>query len=76
MRWRLGVVPRPWRPSDQISHHHFDRQPVAAYLPGVAVIGALWWYNSAGEEDPRQGAADPDAAHDGAPAAACRDGVP
>ena len=43
--WRWGVVPREWRPSHHISSHHFDQQPVLAYLPGALAVILVFSYN-------------------------------
>ena len=52
--WRRGV-PRPlWRPSHHISHHHYDRQPLLAYAPGVLAIVLIFSYNARSQQESSQ----------------------
>lgn len=46
MAWRIDVLRPRWRPSHEIREHHFDRQPVLAYLPGVLAIVCVAYINN------------------------------
>ena len=46
MAWRIDVLRPRWRPSHEIREHHFDRQPVFAYLPGLLAVAGVAYINN------------------------------
>jgi|EP01047_Picozoa_sp_COSAG01_P047573 hypothetical protein len=52
--WGWGVAPKKWIPSHHLAAHHFDKQPPAAYLPGLIIVCLVFSYNVRRQQQSQQ----------------------